>query len=113
METLKSIIGDVIILYQEFRKASGAGSLVFNTIGGDQGVYMTPEDIRTDIAVAQEMCDDGMGKYLSDLLEKVSKFEADEDKAVITLITEKGMSTHVLDLNDAEHNLKVLSFRVT
>lgn len=113
METLKSIIGDVIILYQEFRKASGAGSLVFNTLGGDQGVYMTPEDIRTDIAVAQEMCDDGMGKYLSDLLEKVSKFEADEDKAVITLITEKGMSTHVLDLNDAEHNLKVLSFRVT
>lgn len=113
METLKSIIGDIVILYQEFRKASGPGSLVFSTISSEQGVYLTPDDIRTDIAMAQEMCDDGIGKYLSDLLEKVSKFEDDEDKAVITLLTDKGMSTHVLDLNDAEHNLKVLSFRVT
>ena len=113
METLKSIIGDIVILYQEFRKASGPGSLVFSTLSSEQGVYLTPDDIRTDIAMAQEMCDDGMGKYLNDLLEKVSKFEHDEDKAVITLLTDKGMSTHVLDLNDAEHNLKVLSFRVT
>ena len=113
METLKSIIGDIVILYQEFRKASGPGSLVFSTLSSEQGVYLTPEDIRTDIAMAQEMCDDGMGKYLNDLLEKVSKFEHDEDKAVITLLTDKGMSTHVLDLNDAEHNLKSLSFRVT
>ena len=113
METLKSIIGDIVILYQEFRKASGPGSLVFSTLSSEQGVYLTPEDIRVDIAMAQEMCDDGMGKYLNDLLEKVSKFEHDEDKAVITLLTDKGMSTHVLDLNDAEHNLKVLSFRVT
>ena len=113
METLKSIIGDIVILYQEFRKAKGPGSLVFSTISSEQGVYLTPEDIRIDIAMAQEMCDDGMGVYLNDLLGKVSKFEYDEDKAVITLLTDKGMSTHVLDLNDAEHNLKILSFRVT
>ena len=113
LETLKSIIGDIVILYQEFRKASGPGSLVFNTLGGDQGVYMTPEDIRTDIAMAQEAMDDGLGHYLSDLLEKVCKFEHDEDKAVITLLTNKGMSTHVLDLNDAEANLKTLSSKVS
>ena len=70
-ETLKSIIGDIVILYQEFRKASGPGSLVFNTLGGEQGVYMTPADIRNDITQAQEMMDDGLGSYLSDLLEKV------------------------------------------
>jgi len=87
--------------------------LVFNTLGGDQGVYMTPEDIRTDIAMAQEAMDDGLGHYLSDLLEKVCKFEHDEDKAVITLLTNKGMSTHVLDLNDAEANLKTLSSKVS
>ena len=110
-ETLKSIIGDIVILYQEFRKASGPGSLVFNTLGGDQGVYMTPADIRNDITQAQEMMDDGLGSYLSDLLEKVGKFEYDEDKAVITLITESGMSTHILDLNDASDNLKSLSLR--
>ena len=101
-----------MILYQEFRKASGPGSLVFNTLGGDQGVYMTPTDIRNDITQAQEMMDDGLGKYLTDLLEKVGKFETDEDKAVITLVTEKGISTHILDLNDAEGNLKALSLRV-
>ena len=76
-------------------------------------MYMTPQDIKCDIAQAQEMMEDGLGHYLSDLLEKVCKFEADEDKAVITLITEKGMSTHVLDLNDAEANLKTLSARIS
>jgi len=75
-------------------------------------VYMTPADIRNDITQAQEMMDDGLGAYLSDLLEKVAKFEYDEDKAVITLITESGMSTHILDLNDASDNLKSLSLRV-
>ena len=44
--------------------------------------------------------------------EKVGKFEYDEDKAVITLITEAGMSTHILDLNNAADNLKSLSLRV-
>ena len=75
-------------------------------------MYMTPADIRNDITQAQEMMDDGLGSYLSDLLEKVGKFEYDEDKAVITLITESGMSTHILDLNDASDNLKSLSLRV-
>ena len=110
--TLKSIISDIVILYQEFRKASGPGSLVFNTMGGDQGVYMTPADIRNDIANAQELQDDGLGKYLTDLLEKVAKFETDTDKAVITLVTERGISTHILDLNDAEGNLRALSLKV-
>ena len=47
-----------------------------------------------------------------DLLEKVGKFETDTDKAVITLVTEKGISTHILDLNDAEGNLRALSLKV-
>ena len=73
---------------------------------------MTPTDIRNDITQAQEMMDDGLGKYLTDLLEKVGKFETDTDKAVITLVTEKGISTHILDLNDAEGNLRALSLKV-
>jgi len=105
LNTAKMITGDIVTLYQEFRKASGAGALCFNPAKPDQSVYMTVADLKTDMALAEEMCDADTAKFLSGAIGLVQKVGSKEDKALVLLASRYGISAHVIDLDEANSRL--------
>jgi hypothetical protein len=105
LNTAKMITGDIVTLYQEFRKASGEGALCFNPAKPEQSIYMTVSDLKTDMALAEEMCDAETAAFLSQAIELVQKVSSDENKALILLTSRYGISAHVVDLDEANSRL--------
>lgn len=105
LNTAKMITGDIVTLYQEFRKASGAGALCFNPAKPDQSIYMTVSDLKTDMALAEEMCDSETAAFLNKTIDLVQKIADDEDKALVLLTSKHGISAHVVDLDKANSRL--------
>jgi hypothetical protein len=105
LNAAKMIAGDIVTLYQEFKKASGAGALCFNPAKPDKSVYMSVADLKTDMALAEEMCDSETAAFLSKTIELVQKVGAKEDKALVLLASNQGISAHVIDLEEASSRL--------
>lgn len=106
--TVKMIMGDVVTLYEEFYKYQGAGALFFNPTNPDNSSYVSVSDLKSDIAVAQEMCDDTTAEFLGKLVNVISK-SSDSGKPVVVMVSEKGMSVHVLDLNEIDDRINQIS----
>lgn len=105
LNAAKMITGDIVTLYQEFRKASGAGALCFNPTKPDKSIYMTVSDLKVDMVLAEEMCDSETAAFLAKAIELVHKVSADEDKALVLLTSNYGISAHVVDLEQASSRL--------
>lgn len=108
INTVKMIVGDIITLYSEFRKAEGLGALFFNPSNPENSSYMTIADIRTDIVLAEEIMNDELKDFLNKLLKIIDR-EQDSGKSVVVLVTPESMSIHLIDLNTVEENIQELS----
>ena len=108
VNTVKMIVGDMVTLYQEFRKAEGLGALFFNPDAPENSHYMPVEDIKTDIILAEEILDNDLRDFLRQLLSVIDK-EQDSNSAVVVLINSRGMSTHLIDLNTVESKIDELA----
>lgn len=108
LNAVKMIVGDIVTLYQEFRKADGAGALFFNPAEPEASTYMTIPDIRNDIILAEEILDDDLKEFLNKLLNVVDK-EKDNDVAVVVLVDKNSMSIRLIDLNLAEERINELA----
>lgn len=108
LSTVKMIIGDIVTLYDEFKKAEGKGALFFNPSNPDYSQYMSVTDIQTDIALAEEIMDEDLAAFLRKLLSVVDK-EGDNNKPIVVMVDQKGMSVHLIDLDAADELLNKTS----
>jgi hypothetical protein len=106
--TVKMIAGDVVTLYEEFYKYKGLGALFFNPVKPDQSSYMTVKDLSSDKAVAEEMCDEPTADFLNKLINLIGK-NSEDNKPIVVMLSDKGMSVHVLDLNQIEDRINEIS----
>lgn len=97
---LKMIIGDIVTLYGEFKKAEGAGALFFNPSYSDQSQYLTIAEIKKDIILSEEMLNTKLCKFLADLINIIEK-EEESNKPIVVMVDNTGMSAHVIDLEKA------------
>jgi hypothetical protein len=104
LNAVKMIIGDITTLYQEFKKADGLGALFFNPSCPEYSQYMTLEDIKTDIALAEEVLNDDLASFLKKLYTIVEK-EGSDETPVVVMVDQKGLSIHLIDLNEVEELL--------
>lgn len=107
VNVVKMIVGDIVTLYEEFREAEGLGALFFNPITPENSSYMTVQDIKTDIILAEEVMDDDLKDFLKKLLNIVNK-EQDNKQAIVVLINNQTMSIHLIDLNSVDDQIKEL-----
>ncbi len=108
VNTVKMIIGDIVTLYQEFKKNEGTGALFFNPASPNNSCYMSIKDIKNDIILAEEVMDNDLKVFLEKLLNVVIK-EENGDKAVVVLLDSATMSIHLVDLNTAEETINELA----
>ena len=108
LNAVKMIVGDIVTLHDEFKKAEGAGALFFNPSAPEASTYMSVSDIRKDIALAEEIMDDQLKHFLEKLLVVVDK-EQKNEVAVVVLVNREAMSIHLIDLNAAEERLNEFS----
>jgi hypothetical protein len=108
LNAVKMIVGDIVTLHDEFKKADGAGALFFNPSAPEASAYMTIADIKKDIALAEEIMDDELKLFLQKLLNVVDK-EHKSEVAIVVLINREAMSIHLIELNAAEERLNEFS----
>jgi hypothetical protein len=101
LNAVKMIIGDVVTLYTEFRKADGIGALFFNPQRPDDSQYLTLSDIHKDIALAEELMNEELCDFLKKLVNLIQS-ESENESPIVVMIDQSGMSVHVIDLNLAE-----------
>jgi hypothetical protein len=107
INTVKLIIGDIVTLYNEFRKAEGAGALFFNPMAPENSTYMPVKDIKNDIILAEEIMDNDLKSFLEKLLNIVDK-KQDDNEAIVVMINNRSMSIHLIDLNTVEDQINEL-----
>lgn len=107
VNTVKMIVGDIVTLYQEFRKAEGLGALFFNPITPENSSYMTIKDVQNDIVLAEELMDDDLRDFLKKIL-RVIEDEQEQETAIVILINNQTMSIHIIDLNTVDVQIKEL-----
>ena len=78
----RSIVSDMITLYEENRKYRGKGLLVFNPEDPNTSKYVTESDVESDLAIAQEAMDNS----LTEMFLKVLKFIEKEDNCGLALV---------------------------
>lgn len=108
INAVKLIIGDIVTLYGEFRKAEGLGALFFNPSEPNKSTYLTIDDIKKDIILAEEIMDDDLKDFLNKLLNVIDR-EQEQGTCVVVMVTTKSMSVHVIDLNTVEEQIKELA----
>lgn len=101
INAVKMIIGDIVTLYKEFRKAKGLGALFFNPVSPENSTYLDIEDIKNDMILAEEIMDDELKQTLQKLLNVIDK-EQDTTNAVVVLLDSSALSIHLVDLNTTE-----------
>jgi hypothetical protein len=107
VNTVKMIVGDIVTLYQEFRKAEGLGALFFNPVTPENSSYMTIKDVQNDIVLAEELMDDDLRDFLKKIL-RVIEDEQEQETAIVVLIKNQTMSIHIIDLNTVDTQIKEL-----
>jgi len=108
VNTVKMIVGDIVTLYQEFRKVEGLGALFFNPSEPNKSTYLTIEDIKKDIILAEEIMNDDLKDFLTKLLNVIDR-EQENSTCIVVMVTTKSMSVHVVDLNTVEEQIKELA----
>jgi hypothetical protein len=108
INAVKLIIGDIVTLYGEFRKAEGLGALFFNPSEPNKSTYLTIDDIKKDIILAEEIMDDDLKDFLNKLLNVIDR-EQEQGTCVVVMVTIKSMSVHVVDLNTVEEHIEELA----
>ena len=78
----RSIISDMITLYEENRKYRGKGVLVFNPTEPTASKYCTVQDLEADLSIAQE----AMSSDLEDMFKKVINFVEKESNSGLALV---------------------------
>lgn len=112
VNAVKMIVGDIVTLYQEFRKAEGLGALFFNPAQPEASTYMTVPDIRNDITLAEEILDEDLKDFLTKVMNVIHK-EQDNNIAVVVLVDRNAMSIRLIDLNVAEDRINELANAVS
>lgn len=112
LNTVKMIVGDIVTLYEEFRKTEGLGALFFNPSKPENSTYMSVAEIKTDIILAEEIMNDELKDFLHKLLNIIDK-EQESKKSIVVLVTSESMSIHLVDLNTAEEHIKDLADAVS
>jgi hypothetical protein len=102
------IIGDIVTLYEEFKKAEGLGALFFNPSVPENSTYLNIEDIKNDIILAEEIMDNDLKDTLKKLLNVIDK-ERDTNNAVVVLLDSHALSIHLVDLNTTEETINELA----
>jgi len=95
---VRMIIGDIITLYEEFKTHKGEGALFFNTSDSEKSQYLSINEIKTDMALAQEMMNKELATFFEKLLKVIEK-ESESGDPVVVMLDIHGMSIHVLDKN--------------
>lgn len=98
------IVGDIVTLYDEFKKAEGLGALFFNPSEPEASTYLTIEQIKKDIILAEEILDNDLKDFLTKLLNVIDK-EQNNKVAVVVMLNSLSFSIHLIDLNAAEDRL--------
>jgi mRNA deadenylase 3'-5' endonuclease subunit Ccr4 len=101
---VRMIIGDIITLYTEFKTHKGEGALFFNTSNAEASQYLSVEEIKTDMALAEEMMNKDLASFFQKLLTVIDK-ESDSKDPVVVMLDIHGMSIHVLDKNKIDEVL--------
>lgn len=105
--TVKMILGDMTTLYNEFRNVEGPGALFFNPINPEASKYLNIPNLQKDIILAEELMDADLTKFLSKLINIIEKqSNSENDYPIIVMVTEDGMTVHMLDMNEIEKNIK-------
>ncbi len=102
---VKMIVGDIVCLYEEFRKAEGPGALFFSAAAPDNSHYMKTKEIYNDIILAEEQCDKGTKDFLQTTLNVIEKHENDK-AAIVVLVERTGLSLMVIDLEGADEAIE-------
>jgi hypothetical protein len=92
----RSIISDMITLYEENKKYKGKGILVFNPAEPVASKYCTIQDLEADLSIAQE----AMSSDLENMFQKVIKFvekESDSGLALVAFYEEDHLELMRLD----------------
>lgn len=108
LNTVKMIVGDVVTLYAEFRKAEGLGALFFNPKAPDKSQYMTIKDIQNDISLAEEILNGDLKDFLLKLINIINR-EEENSKPVVVMIDNSTMSIHVIDPEKAQERINEFS----
>ena len=112
LNAVKLIVGDIVTLYGEFRKVEGLGALFFNPSDPNKSTYLTIDDIKKDIILAEEIMNDDLKDFLTKLLNVIDK-EQESGKCIVVMVTSKSMSVHVVDLDTVENHIKELADAVS
>lgn len=102
---VRMIIGDIITLYTEFKTHKGDGALFFNTSNAEASQYLSVAEIKTDMALAEEMMNRDLANFFQKLLKVIEKESSSHDPVVVMLDV-TGMSIHVLDKNKIDQVLE-------
>lgn len=102
---VRMIIGDIITLYTEFKTHKGDGALFFNTSNAEASQYLSVDEIKTDMALAEEMMNKDLANFFQKLLKVIEKESPSQDPVVVMLDV-TGMSIHVLDTNKIDEVLE-------
>ena len=107
---VRMIIGDVATLYEEFRTHEGDGALFFNPSNPDHSQFLTLTDIQNDIALAQEVLDEDLVSFLTKL-QNVVKRESGSGEPIVVMVSQHGMTVHVLDRTKIDEILESSAFQ--
>ena len=102
---VRMIIGDIITLYEEFRSHKGKGALFFNTSDSEKSQYLSVDEIKIDMALAEEMMNKELATFFEKLLKVIEK-ESESKDPVVVMLDIHGMSIHVLDKNKIDEVLE-------
>ncbi len=108
--TASLIVGDMITLYAEFKKARGAGALFMNPECPEQSVYLTLKEIHNDVSVAEEFGNNELVDVLKRLINVAQN--SGEDDAVIVTVDSNVLSAHVLNMTKSKEQLNNFAERM-
>ena len=102
---LRVILGDMTRIYFEYRKATNSkGVLVFNPEDPGASRFVTTNDIKDDIAVAEESCDTTLVQGFNKVLEFVDNHDNNE-VAIVVLVNQEGFQ--IIELDPLEANKRI------
>ena len=111
LATAELILSDMIDIALKGIEEQGAGSLVINLIN-DSSVFMSGHAIEFDIAVAERESDEEILKFLRDLMEEVDDNDW-SNNVLITLISDAGTRTFVVEAGGSQESLRALATEFT
>ena len=104
---LRTIFSDITRLFFENRQALGLGLLVFNPKTPENSRYITKEDLQTDLALAEEDCNDSFADGFRKMIKCIEEHK-DSDLALVAMLYDDGLAVNIIDpdkINETIDNL--------